>query len=141
MSRAGAVAAGVALLAPGVALLGAALRHWRARRAFLAGSAVASGRVVGFEERRDGDPQSGHFARVSFRTGAGREITFVSEVGSEIPSERVGDALRVRNRPESPLDAEVDEFWALWGVTTLLAVLGLAFLAIGLGLVAGWIPV
>jgi hypothetical protein len=139
MSRATFVVLALVFLGSGLALLAAAARQLARRRAFVAGSATALGRVVGFEERRDEDLPSS-FARVTFRTPVGHEISFVSEVGSERPAERIGDVLRVRYRIDSPNEAEIDAFFALWGLALSFGALGVVFVSVGFGMLTGCIP-
>ena len=104
MSRATFVAISLAFLGAGIALLIGAARQFTRQRGFLAGSAIASGKVVGFAEQRDGlDPS--YFARVSFRTAAGHAITFESGAGSERPSLGEGESVRVRYRIDAPNEA------------------------------------
>ena len=91
-------------------------------------------------ENRDEDETS-YFPTVRFRTAAGREMTFQSGTGSGQASWRVGDRVEVRYRRDRPDCAEVGSFAALWGPTLLFAVLGIAFLVVGIGVLAGWIPV
>jgi len=141
---------GEALLTPGAgvgfvflgvsALLGAAAaREIRRRRAFLAVSAKAVGEIIGFREQHDRGDVYLH-PRIRFRTAAGHPIEFESQVGSERPSDQIGDAVPVRYRADAPNEAEIDRWLALWG--TALFAGGGAMLTAGIAAAAliGWIP-
>jgi hypothetical protein len=117
-----------------------AIRHLLRRRMFLRESEVSAGVVVGLAESPDEEGTS-YSPIVRFRTEDWREATFQSEMGSSDASWQVGDTIRVRHRRDRPNVAEVDSFAALWGPTVFLAVLGVAFLSIGIGILIGWLPV
>jgi hypothetical protein len=138
MSRAVLVAIAGVFLAAGAGLLVAAVRRSAARRAFLAASAPAEGRVVGFREAREGERPS-YFPCVEFRTASGAVARFESELGSEQPTLAVGDAVRVRYRLDAPNEAEIASIWALWGLAALLGTLGAVFALLGAALLLGWI--
>ena len=127
----------------GCAMSALALRHGLRRRDFLRGSCTSAGTNVGLRE--DPDPTSAvrwtTFPRIRFQTSAGREITFDSGLGSSNSDWRVGQPVTVRYRPESPNKAEVDSFFALWGLALICAVLATVFLGLGLGLLLGLVPV
>jgi len=120
-----------------------ALRHGWRRRAFVQGSCTSEGTIVG--SREDPDPTSDlhgtSFPRIRFQTSAGREITFESRLGSATRDWRVGQPITVRYRPAAPHTAEIDSFFALWGLALVFAVLGTVFLGLGLGLLLGFVPV
>jgi Protein of unknown function (DUF3592) len=110
------------------------------RRAFVRHSAVASGTIVGLTENREREEIS-YFPKVRFQTASGREVTFESEMGSSSAAGRIGDTVAVRYRPDQPEAAEIDSFMSLWGVALLSGGLGLVFLFVGLGILAGLLPV
>ncbi len=124
----------------GAAMLVAAGRRFTRRRAFVRRSALASGTVVALTENRESDEVS-YFPRVTFRTAAGREVTFESEMGSRANAGRIGESVAVRYRPDQPHVAEIDGLMPLWGPTLLFGALGVVFLCVGLGILAGLLPV
>ena len=126
-------------LGAGIALLVGAARQVARRREFLAGSAVATGTVVSFAERREA-LEASHFARVKFQTAAGRPITFESGTGSERRSLKEGEPVRVRYRVDAPNEAELDGFFSLFGLALVLGGLGAICTGVGAGLLLGWIP-
>lgn len=127
-------------VAAGLGLLVLAIRHLLDRRAFLRTSAITTGVVVALAERQDQDETS-YFPTVRFKTATGREVTFTSGVGSGKESWRIGDSTSVRYQRDRPDAAEVSSLAALWGPSLLFALLGVAFLFIGVGVLTGWIPV
>ena len=124
----------------GGAMLLVAGRQFARRRAFVRHSAVASGTIVGLTENREREEIS-YFPKVRFHTASGREVTFESEMGSSSQAGRIGDTVAVRYRPDQPEAAEIDRFMSLWGVALLSGGLGLVFLFLGLGILAGLLPV
>lgn len=124
----------------GGAMLVAGGRQLLRRRAFVRHSAVASGTIVALTENRERDETS-YFPKVKFRTPAGREVTFESEMGSSSEAGRIGDIVAVRYRPDQPDVAEIDSFMSLWGLVLLFGGLGVVFLFVGLGILAGLLPV
>jgi hypothetical protein len=124
----------------GGAMLIVAGRQFARRRAFVRHSAVASGTIVGLTENREREEIS-YFPTVRFRTASGREVTFESEMGSSSEAGRIGDTVAVRYRPDQPEAAEIDSFMSLWGMALLSGGLGLVFLFLGLGILAGLLPV
>ena len=124
----------------GGAMLLFAGRQFARRRAFVRHSAVASGTIVGLTENREREEIS-YFPKVRFQTASGREVTFESGMGSSPEAGRIGDTVAVRYRPDQPEAAEIDSFMSLWGVALLSGGLGLVFLFVGLGILAGFLPV
>jgi len=86
------------------------------------------------------EAQSFRYPRVRFRTAAGRDITVESSMAFG-GTWRIGEAVSVRYRLDHPEIAEFDNFAALWGPTLLFALLALAFVGVGAGLLFGFIPV
>jgi hypothetical protein len=132
-------ALGVIFVLIGGGLLAAAVSHFRRRRAFIKQSTTAKGTIVAFAENREGEEVS-YFPRIAFNTPSGREVIFESGAGSSSNPGRIGNTVTVRYRPDQPDVAEIDSFVSLWGPALLLAFLGVLFLSIGLGILAGWLP-
>ncbi len=125
----------------GVALVIAAGRQYARQRAFVRSSATTSGIVVALIENREMYELSSYFPQVTFQTSTGRKITFQSEMGSSPEARRIGDPVVVRYRRDRPDVAEIDGFMSLWGPTLLFGALGVVFLVVGLGVLAGLLPV
>jgi hypothetical protein len=117
------------------------LAGWMAakKRAFVRGSVTAPGAVVALVNVWDGTEIS-HFPKILFRTPEGRDVTFQSEMGSNPPSRRVGEKVRVRYRPDQPQSAEIDTFFSLWGAALLFGLLGGVFALVGIGILSGFLP-
>jgi len=124
----------------GIGLLFLAARRLAKKLAFLQDSLTAPGEIIRFIEVPDGIEKS-YFPEVMFHTSEGREITFQSEMGSNVPSYEIGDKVRVRYSRNQPADAEIDSFFALWGLVLILGLLGGVFSFVGLGILIGWLPV
>jgi hypothetical protein len=126
----------------GGAMLVAGAAQFGRRRTFLLHSTTAAGIIVARIENlesRDGDART-YFPKVTFRTSAGREVTFQSEMASS-GAGQIGETVRVRYRVDQPHVAEIDSFMALWGSTMLFGALGAVFLFVGLGILTGLLPV
>ena len=140
MSRVVFVVLSLVFAGAGAGLAWQAARRVVRRREFLAQSLVAEGRVAGFRQQRaGGSERDSFFPQIEFHTQAGHPVRFESETGSESPSLCVGDAVRVRYRADAPNEAELDDFFSLWGLPLLLGSLGAVCLAVGVSLLAGWI--
>jgi Protein of unknown function (DUF3592) len=140
VSRSVFVALSLVFAGVGAVLALHAARGLVRRRAFLAQSVLAEGRVVGFRRQREGGSErDSFFPQIEFHTQAGHPVRFESETGSESPSLCVGDVVRVRYRADAPNEAELDEIFTLWGLPLLLGALGAIFSAVGVSLLAGWI--
>lgn len=70
------------------------------------------------------------YPRVRFQAG-GREIVFVSDLGSSPPSFQVNDAVRVIYDPKRPAEAKIDSFGELWMTPLIIASLGVVFAMVG----------
>jgi hypothetical protein len=133
-------AVGGALALAGLGSLGAGVRQFAAKREFLRASSVASGTVVAVTENRERDDIS-YFPTIAFRAASGLDVRFESGMGQSTHALKIGDPVPVRYRSDDPSIAEIDAFLPLWGPTLLLCGLGVVFLSIGIGLLAGAVPV
>ena len=62
----------------------------------------------------------------------GKEFTVRGSVGSDPPSYKVGQEVKILYDLENPRNASIKSFMEIWGVTLILTVLGIPFLLIGL---------
>ena len=124
----------------GLVMLGLAARQLFQRRAFLRNSVTATGEIVELIEVMEGI-EVNYFPKVMFRTAAGEQVTFQSKVGGHNSRRRVDQRVTVRYRPDQPHDAEIDSFFSLWGLTLSFGLWGGIFTFVGLGILAGWVPV
>ena len=101
---------------------------------------MATGVVIGLRAEPDGaDIQPLGYPRIRFQAASGREVTFESRMARGRSTWTVGEAVPVRYLVAHPETAELDSPVALWGATTLFAILALVFLAVGVSLRIGLI--
>lgn len=110
-------------------LLGGIFSILKVRRQ-LAGSAKATGKVVGFGTIQG---QRGYLycPQVEFQIPTGQTIKFQSEVGSQPPAYNIGQQVQVVYQTSNPSKAEIDSAMALWFAPGCMSLMGLAFLFMG----------
>ena len=81
-----------------------------------------------------------HSPRIRFKTLSGREVTFDSALSSLPSAWRIGSTVRVRYQPDQPQAAEIDSLVAMWLAPGVLGLLAVAFWFVGVGAVAGVVP-
>lgn len=122
----------VAVLFITVGIVFAFLVPWLNARIARERTAVAQGRIVGFEEQERITGRSRRiyfYPRIAFRTEAGREVQHVSSIGSTSPPYAPGDAVTVRYEPWNPSNAEIEG--SSRGLIVAFQVLGAVFFSIG----------
>jgi hypothetical protein len=131
-------------LVTGIALLINAVRHWMQTRLFLAGAHEVPGEVVELKREwshgGDSDETETYRPVVVFKTRTGRQERFESMASSNPPSYAVGEQVRVLYHPQLPLPPRIRAFGDLWFPAVLFAGLGLAFTAVGAGLLIWGVP-
>lgn len=90
---------------------------------FVHGAARAEGTVVGYQETPSEDGTA-YVPVFRFKDEAGAEHEVASKVVANSRVYRIGQAVGVFYDPVAPQNAEVDDFFALWGRASILAVLG-----------------
>lgn len=121
----------------GIALLaGGGYAAWREVE-FRRGAVETDGRVVEMRSRISHDRERGSsrtYAPVFvFALPNGKQQRVEATVWSNPPCCTVGEAIRVRYRPEAPERAQMTGFMESWFVATLLGGMGLVFAVVGLG--------
>ncbi len=92
-------------------------------RNFITSAVRAQGTVVQLVERSGGKGRT--FCPVfSFVDTAGKEHKIYSNWGSKPPRFNVGEKVTVLYNPRSPEDARLDTFFELWGLPTILSIIG-----------------
>jgi len=86
-------------------------------------------RTIGniIEMRPNNDRDSGdvtYAPTFRFQDTSGSEHTVSSHFYSAPPEFRVGDAVKVLYRSDDPESARIDSYWQVWGLPTLLAIIG-----------------
>lgn len=117
----------------GLALLVGAFFAYRSTSGFLATAQTAQGTVIDLVPSRSSDSTT-YRPVVRFVTAEGRPIEFASSSGSNPPSYARGESVQVLYAPQTPEDAKINGYFALWGATTILGALGAVFFAIGGGI-------
>ena len=97
---------------------------------FVDRSATTEGTVVGVEINNHMEGIS-YFPTVRFVTEDGRSIVFTSNTSGEW-KDRIGESVTVRYDPADPINAKIDSFFQLWGLSVTLLVLGGAFTFVGI---------
>ncbi|HRH46519.1 MAG TPA: DUF3592 domain-containing protein [Pyrinomonadaceae bacterium] len=97
----------------------------------IAGSAKATGKVVGFG-RIQGQRGYLYCPQVEFQIPNGQTIKFQSEVGSQPPAYNIGQQVEVVYQTANPSKAEIDSMTALWFAPGCLSLMGLVFLLLGI---------
>lgn len=121
----------------GASQLGAAAFLYQGRHDFVRHTEQAEGTVIDLLPSRSerGREVSIRFSPVvEFRTATGQTIEFLSSINASPPSYREGEKVAVLYRPDSPHQAEIDDFFFLWGAVAILGGLGAAFGAAGAAL-------
>lgn len=72
-------------------------------------------------------------ARVEFTTAAGAQIRFLSSVSSNPPPAQVGEHVDIRYDADHPRDAQINTYWQVWFLPTLLGIIAAPFLLVGAG--------
>lgn len=101
----------------------------RDTRAFLASAVRAEGTVIELVRSH-----KTYRPVIRFIDRRGQSVEFTSSAGSSPPSYAVGEKVAVLYLPEKPQNAEVDDFFVIWGGLIILGILGIVFFLIGAGL-------
>ncbi|MUL47547.1 DUF3592 domain-containing protein [Mycobacterium sp. CBMA293] len=72
-------------------------------------------------------------ARVEFTTEAGAQIRFLSPVSSNPPPANVGEHVDIRYDANNPHDAQINTYWQVWFLPTLIGIISAPFLLVGGG--------
>jgi hypothetical protein len=71
-------------------------------------------------------------AIVEFTAPSGSTVRFTSPISTNPPPAQVGEHVRLRYTPDDPQDAVIDQYWQVWFLPTLFAIIGTPFLLIGI---------
>ena len=142
-NRIGGLLGGIMILiiGSGVLFFGLQLRTWTQNE--IATMLPAEGRVVQMVSRTNkGSTQ--FYPIVEFRTAEGQTIRFQGRTGTNPPSYRVGDTVKVRYDPQTPQSAVIDS-WELWlpsgifiGVGGFFALIGILTILNALAVLLKW---
>lgn len=123
----------------GVAMLVAAGYSYLHTREFVASAVAADGVVIAnvWSTSSGRNRSAAAYPRVRFRTAAGREVTFVSGVGTNPPSYRAGESVEVLYDPGDPANARIHSFGSLYVLPLVFGILGTVFSLVG-GIPFAW---
>jgi hypothetical protein len=107
-------------------------------RSFLHGAETAEGTVIGTNPTSTTDSEGlssmNYHAVVQF-TSAGKTVQFMDPLGTDPPTYREGDTVKVRYDPSDPDHAQISSALRQWGLSAFLIVFGGAFFAMGVAAV------
>lgn len=123
---------GAIFILASIVLLGAGGYAYHDTKKFLENSVVAKGVVVDVVSRSSSS-SSGHthVPVVRFKTDKGETITAHGSLGSDPPSYKKGEEVRVRYDPKDPHDFSIDTFFELWFLPIILLGMGSVFGMVG----------
>jgi len=119
----------------GIALLVASAYFYNATREFLQTATTTEGTVVELRQRvstEENKKKVSYAPVVTFVTGAGKKIEFLSPVGSNPPLYKKGEKVEVLYLPADPSNARIHDFTSLWAVELILGFAGALILLTGL---------
>jgi hypothetical protein len=126
--------AGVLVLLSAVVCLGISAFSYHRSRTFLREANRAEGTVARLIERRNNDSGPHFYPVFTFHDATGQQHEIYSSSGSFPPSHRVGDSVTLLYRSERPKEARTDGFFSLWGLSAILAGVGVFELLFGITL-------
>ena len=118
----------------GLGMLVAAFFWYSSSSDFSEKGVSTQGTVIDLVVNRSSDSRT-YSPVVVFQNEAGKQIEFKSQVGSSSPDYSRGDKVEVLYLPESPEQAKINSFLALWGGPLIIGGLGSIFFLIGGGLI------
>jgi hypothetical protein len=104
-----------------IPLLAASVWDYKSTADFLRSAQRSTGVVVALIEKG-----GLYHPRVRYVDAAGREQEFESQLESRPPRFSVGQRLSVLYQPEAPAAARIEDFFVLWWVSLITAIVGLA---------------
>ena len=69
---------------------------------------------------------------IEFKTRDGNLVEFTSSTGSNPPSYSMGESVGIFYHKSSPERAKTDDYFSLWGATTIFGLFGVVFFLVGL---------
>jgi uncharacterized protein DUF3592 len=128
----------IAFLGVGALMLVIAVLLWNSTRNFLARAKETTGTVVELLEVRDKDGGSSTWKPVvRFTSRDDGEITFAASFSSKPAPYDIGEHVTVLYLADDPREARIKGFSSLWLGVSILGGMGLAFGAIGGGILLG----
>lgn len=122
----------------GFCMMMGAIFFYKDTQEFLTQALVAEGKVVELVRLRSTSSDSTKYVYapvVVFVTAGGTAIEFTSSTGSNPPGYSKGEVVEVLYKPSSPRQAKINSFFALWGVPTIVGIIGVVFFIVGFSIV------
>jgi hypothetical protein len=110
-------------------------------RGFIARASETQGRVIALDRSHSSSSSSSRSSSstykpvVEFNAATGKRIEFISSVGTNPPSYRVGESVTVLYNPADPYSARIKSFFSLWFAFLIVSFLGFVFTIIGLTMI------
>ncbi|MCW8125522.1 DUF3592 domain-containing protein [Microbulbifer halophilus] len=118
----------------GLGLLIGAFFSYKSTQDFLGNALATEGTVIELVRSRSSDSVT-YAPVVKFMTRDGSLIEFMSSSSSNPPSYYEGEKVEVLYQEFSPQQARINGFFSLWGVASILGVLGAVFSLVGLSII------
>lgn len=124
----------LSLLFIGLLQLGIGAILYQGTRSFLATAIPSQGEIIALDRRQDDDSTS-YYPVIQFETQSGQIIEFTSATGFDFSTYQVEDEVTILYSQESPQEARIDSFSALWMPSLTLLSIGGLFTLIPTGLI------
>jgi hypothetical protein len=119
----------------GVGMLAGSGFLYKITSSFLAEAIKAPGTIVALVASKSSDGTTTYRPIVQFKRPNGQTVSFESSTGSNPARYSQGQRVEVFYRPTAPQDAEINDFFSLWGAPAICGALGAAFFAFGGGFI------
>lgn len=86
---------------------------------------------ISYSKNSGGKSSRFYFPILTFVDRQGKAVTFMSSVGSTIPSYQIGDRVEILYDAAQPSKAEVSDFKSIWLAPIIIGIIGIVFFAIG----------
>lgn len=126
---------GLIFFTVGAGLLTGGFFAFKSTSRFIETAHQSQGRVVALERREstnsEGRRSVSYYPRVEFTPRRGNKTVFTSSSGSSPPSYNVGDKVEILYDPQNPSKAKINAFFAKWGGSLILTIMGSIFSLVG----------
>jgi len=125
------VIVGLVLIVPGLLFLGLGLWQYFEARSFVENSVTTDGKVMRMDTLSGNDGVM--FAPVfEYTDENGNRYLKASDTGNYPAKYRVGVTVKVLYQPDDPIDSKIDSDFSVWGIATILLIVGGLFVFFGL---------
>jgi len=121
----------------GLGLLTGAFFTYRSTAEFIDTASTAEGEVIDLvrssSTSSSGSSGSTYRPVVTYLDQHGKTVEFISTAGSNPPSYRRGERVKVFYSQDNPQAAKIDGFFSLWGMSMIMGLIGSVFTLFGAG--------